>query len=167
MSALKFCILLLVLAQIATTFSQATALDSENEAVLAISTAEDVIASAYQAVIESEVAGADISGLSALLKDAAQLLAQAHTSFRIGDYNSAIRFANLTSEIGEEVEVKAYRLRDLKSGLPLWQMQLTLVKSLFAVLVVVFMSFWSWRIFKRLYYRRIRDLQPEAISDES
>ena len=167
MSARKFCVLLLVLVQISATLSQAMALDGDSEAVLAISAAEEVTASAFQAVKEAEIAGADISGFSQLLKDAVQLLAQAHTSFRVGDFDSAVRFASLTSEIGKEVEVKANRLGELKRGLPVMQVWLTIVESLFAVLAVILLSFWGWRVFKRLYYRRISGTKPEVASDGS
>jgi len=167
MSARKFCVLLLVLVQISATLSQAMALDGDSEAVLAISAAEEVTASAFQAVKEAEIAGADISGFSQLLTDAVQLLAQAHTSFRVGDFDSAVRFASLTSEIGKEVEVKANRLGELKRGLPVTQVWLTIVESLFAVLAVILLSFWGWRVFKRLYYRRISGTKPEVASDGS
>jgi len=163
----KFCVLLLVLVQISATLSQAAALDGDSEAVLAISAAEEVTASAYQAVKEAEIAGADISGFSQLLKDAVQLLAQARTSFRVGDFDSAVQFASLTSEIGKEVETKASRLRELKRGLPVMQVWLTMVESFLAVLAVIVLSFWSWRVFKRLYYRRIRATKPEVASDGS
>lgn len=167
MSVPKFCVLFLVLVQLSTMFSQAVALDSEGEAVLAIDAAEDVMSSAYQAVRDAEIAGADISGFSELLKDAAQLLAQSHTSFRVGDFGSAVQFANLTSVIGKEVEVKAFQLSELQRGAPLWQMWLAMVQSFFAVLVVVLLSFWSWRVFKRLYHRRIGAMKPEVASDGS
>jgi len=167
MAAIKFCIILVILALMATTVSQAAALDSKSEAALAISTAEEVMASAYQVVKDAETGGAPISGFSELLKDAAQLLAQAHTSFRVGDFDSAVLFANLTSEIGKEVEVKAYKLREFKRGSPLWEMWLTMIGSLFAVVTVVLTSFLGWSVFKRLYYRRIRATKPEVASDGS
>lgn len=167
MSIVKSCVLLLILVEFSTMLSGVAALDGEFEASLAISDAENVMDSAYQAVKEAETAGADISGFSELLKDGAQLLAQAHTSFRVGDFDSAVRFANLTSEIGEEVEVKANRLRDLQRGLPVWQMWLTMVQSFFAVLVVVLVSFGGWRVFKRFYYRRIDVMKPEVARDGS
>jgi len=167
MSALKFCVLLLILAQVATTVSQATALGSEGEATLAINAAEEDMAKAYKVVKEAEIAGADISGFSTLLKDAVQLLAQAHTSFRVGDFEGAVRFANLASEIGKEVEAKAYQLREFKRGLPVEQMVLTIAGSFFGVLAVVITSFLSWFVFKRLYYRRIRATKPEVASDGS
>ena len=122
MSVPKFCVLFLVLVQLSTMLSQGVALDSEGEAVLAIDVAENVMFSAYQAVRDAEMTGADISGFSELLRDAAQLLAQAHTSFRVGDFGSAVQFANLTGVIGKEVEVKAFRLGDLQRGVPVWQM---------------------------------------------
>ena len=167
MSALKFCILMLILAQVATTVSLATALGSEDEAALAINAAEEDMAKAYKLVKEAETSGADISGFSALLKDAVQLLARAHTSFRVGDFEGAVRFANLASEIGKEVEAKAYQLREFKRGLPVEQMTLTITGSFFAVLAIVVTSFLSWFVFKRLYYRRIRATKPEVASDES
>ncbi|MCZ2808996.1 MAG: hypothetical protein O2V44_06555 [Candidatus Bathyarchaeota archaeon] len=167
MSALKFCILLLILAQVATSVSPATALGSEDEAALAIYAAEEDMAKAYKLVKEAETSGADISGFSALLKDAVQLLARAHTSFRVGDFEGAVRFANLTSEIGKEVEAKAYQLREFKRGLPVEQMTFTITVSFFAVLAIVITGFLSWFVFKRLYYRRIRAAKPEVASDES
>jgi len=167
MSVPKFCILFLVLVQLSTTLLPAVALDSEGEAVLAIDTAEDDMSSAYQAVRDAEMAGADISGFNELLKDAARLLAHAHTSFRVGDFGSAVQFANLTSVIGKEVEVKALRLSDLQLGVPVGQMWWAMVQSLFAVLVVGLLSFWSWRVFKRLYHRRVGAMKPEVASDGS
>ncbi len=167
MSVRKFWVLLLVLVQFSAVLSQVVVLGSEDDAAFAISSAEVVMASAYQAVREAERAGADVSGFSELLKDGAQLLAQAHTSFRIGDFDGAVRFANLTGEIGKEVEVKAFQLRDLQRGLPVWQMWLIMVQSFFGVLGVLLGSFLSWRVFKRLYYRRIRVMKPEVASDGS
>ena len=167
MSALKFCVLLLILAQVATTISLATALGSEDEAALAINAAEEDMAKAFKVVKEAEIAGADISGFSALLKDAVQLLARAHTYFRVGDFEGAARFANLTSEIGKDVEAKASQLREFKRGLPVEQMVLTIVGSFFGVTGVVITSFLSWYVFKRLYYRRIRGTKPEVVSDGS
>ena len=137
MSTPKFCVLLLILAQIATIVSPATALDSQSEADLAISDAEEVMASAYQTIKEAETAGSDISGVSELLEDATQLLAQAHTSFRIGDFDNAVRFANLTSKIGREVEGMTYPLGEIKRGLPVWEMWLTVLGSFFAVSTIV------------------------------
>ena len=167
MPTLKSCVLLLILAQLATTASSVTALGSRNEADFAIRTAEEAMASAYQAVKEAETAGADISGARALLKDASQLLAQAHTLFRVGDFDSAARFANLTSEIGEEVQGKVYPLREIKQGLSTWQMFWTMIGSFLGVSAVVLTSFLSWSVFKRLYYRRIRAMEPGVTPDES
>ncbi len=167
MSVPKFCVLFLVLVQLSPLLSQAVALDSEGEAVLAIEAAEDVMSSAYQAVRDAETAGADISGFSQLFKDAAQLLAQAHTSFRTGDFDSAVQFANLTRVIGKEVEVKAFQLSDLQRGAPVWQTWWTMVQSFLAVLVIVLLSFWSWRVFKRFYHRRIGAMKPEVASNGS
>ncbi len=168
MSGLKFSYLLIILLVFAVSAFVSPALAADREsAAFAIQDADVEMVSAYEAVIEAESAGADVSGFSKLLKDAAQLLAQAHTSFRAGDFESATRFAGLSAEIGNEVEAKAYQLRDLQRGLPVWHTWLTIVQSLFAVLAVVLLSFLAWSVFKRLYYRRADIMRPEVVSDES
>ena len=166
-STLKFCILLLVLVQVATWVSPATAYGSEDEAVLAINAAEADMANAYRLLKEAETSGADVSGFSVLLRDAAGLLAWAHTSFRAGNFEGAVQYANLTSEYLEDVEAKADQLRESKRGLSVWQMWFTFAVSFFAVLAIVVASFLSWFVFKRLYYRRIGAAKPEVAPDES
>ena len=166
-STLKFCILLLVLVQVATWVSPATAYSSEDQAVLAINAAEADMANAYRLLKEAETSGADVSGFSVLLRDAAGLLAWAHTSFRAGNFEGAVQYANLTSEYLEDVEAKADQLRESKRGSSVWQMWFTFAVSFFAVLAIVVASFLSWLVFKRLYYRRISAAKPEVASDES
>jgi hypothetical protein len=140
---------------------------SEASASLVIGEAENEMVSAYEAIREAELAGADVSGFSELVGDAAQLLAQARTAFTIGDFDRAERFANLTIGIGTDVKGKAVQLRELQRGMPVWQMWQTIVQSFLAVAGVVLASLWSWGRFKRRYYRRVRDLKPEVASHES
>ena len=166
-STLKFCILLLVLVQVATWVSPATAYSSEDEAVLAINAAEADMANAYRLLKEAETSGADVSGFSVLLRDAAGLLAWAHTSFRAGNFEDAVQFANNTREVIEDVAAKAYQLSEFKRGLPVRQMWSTLTVSFFSVVAIVVASFLSWFVFKRLYYRRIGAAKPEVASNES
>lgn len=168
MSSLKiwfiFAILFMFLAS--TSVAEVNAVEKET-AVSAIERAEAELFTVLEVINEAESAGADVSGFSSLLNDEAQLLAQAVTSLRIGDFEGAVQFADLAVEIAKQVKAEADALRDVQLGSPVWNMWLSMVGSLFSVLVVAFASFGSWNLFKRLYYRRLRDMKPEVVSDES
>jgi hypothetical protein len=147
-------------------FNPCVAASSEDEATLVLNEAEATLSSSFEAVKEAEANGADISGFSGLLKDATQLLAQAHTSFRGGDFEKAERFANLAFEIGNVVKSTALSLGEIKSDLPTKEMWDTVIGSVFAVFVVAIGSFLSWSFFRRLYYRRKSVMKPEVASVE-
>lgn len=147
-------------------FNPCVAASSEDVAALVLNEAEETLASAFEAVKEAEANGAGISGFSELLKDATQLLAQAHTSFRVGDFDKAEKFANLAFEIGNEVKSTALSLGEIKSDLPTNEMWDTVIGSVFAVFVVVIVSLLSWSFFRRLYYRRKSVMKPEVASVE-
>jgi len=168
MSSLKFWFLFSILfVFVASTFVVRVSAVERETALSAIERAELELFKVLEVVNEAESAGADISGFSSLLNDAAQLLAQAITSIRVGDFEGAVRFADLATDISRQLQVEAEALRNVQLGSPVWNMWLTMVGSLFAVLVVAFASFGSWNVFKRLYYRRLRDMKPEVASDES
>lgn len=140
---------------------------SEDVASSAISQAEQVLASAYEAVLEAEQAGANVSGLLANLTVAGEYLASAHIWHRLGDYDNATLFANLCYEIGEGVKGEADELRVEAYGARVRGFWLTMTGSLVGVVAVVFGSFWGWRVFKRRYYRRVLGMKPEVAKDES
>jgi hypothetical protein len=135
---------------------------SENEATLVLNDAEQTLALTFEAVKEAETNGADVSGLSELLKDATQLLAQAHNSFRVGDFGKAENFANLVLEIGNDVKSTALSLGEIKSDLPTREIWDTVIGSVIAVIAVVIVTLLSWSFFKRLYYRRKSVMKPEV-----
>ena len=140
---------------------------SEDVAGLAISQAEEVLASAYGAVLEAEQAGADVSDLLVRLNDAGELLAMAQVAFRLGDFGEAVRCADLCYEIGGEVKSKAYELRLEAHGMRTTGFWLAMTGSLVGVVAVVFGSFWGWHAFKRRYFQRVLRMKPEVAKDES
>jgi tetratricopeptide (TPR) repeat protein len=139
---------------------------SEDEAALVVNEAEETLASTFEAVKEAETNGADISAFSELLKDATQLLSQAYTYFRVGDFDKAEKFANLALEIGREVKSIALSLGEIKSDLPTKEMWDTVIGSVIAVFVVVIAGLLGWIFFRRLYYRRKSVMKPEVASVE-
>jgi len=167
MSVLKSFVFLLVLLVFVSAVSvfEASAL-SEDVAALAIEEAEGVMASAYEAVLKAEGAGANVSVLVTRLNDAGDDLAQAHVSYRVGDFEGAARFADLCREIGEGVRVEALGLRDLAVAEAGQRFRWTMTGSIVGVVAIAFLSFLGWNVFKRRYYRRVLGMRPEVVTCE-
>lgn len=140
---------------------------SQDVATSAISRAEEAVASAYEAVLQAEGSGANVSSLLIRLNDAGGFLAQAHVSYRLEDFDGAARFADLCRQIGEEVRVEAYDLRGLAVEEAVQRFRWTVIGSVLGVAIIVGASFLGWRIFKLRYYRRILGKKPEVVPSES
>lgn len=139
----------------------------EDEASLALSNAEEAVFSAFQTVLKAEEAGANVSGLLVQLNDAGKLLVEAHAAYRVGDVDEVARSASLCSEIAGNVKSQADDLWVKSYGSSVMGLWLVFAGSMVGVVVVGLGSFWSWRIFKRRYYRRVLGMKPEVNSDES
>jgi len=127
---------------------------SENAANLAITQAEETMASAYEAVLEARRARANVSDLLDWLNVAGEHLAEAHMLYRLGDFDGAVYFAGLSSEIGEEVRNSAgeLKIKAYESWIAdLWS---RVIGSFVGVIVVVSGIFVTWQVFKRRYFRQ-------------
>jgi len=160
-------VLLIFLAFVFPIFVFRASASSRDAATSAISQAEEVVASAYEAVLEAEQAGANVSGLLVRLNEAGDLLARAQVAFRLGDFDETVLSANLCSEIGEEVRSEADELRVKAYGVRVTGSWLTMTGSLVGVVTVFLGSFWGWRVFKRRCIRRVLRMKPEVSADES
>jgi len=168
MPNLRLLLIFLVLsAFMSSPFVLGTHASSQVVAASAVSRAEEVLASAYEAVLEAEGAGANVSVLVARLNEAGDLLAQAQVLYRLEDFEGAARFADLCGEIGEEVRIKALELRDLAVEEASQRFTWTMIGSIVGVVVILCLSFLGWRAFKRRYFRRVLGMRPEVGSDES
>jgi len=167
MSALKFsCILMIFLFAISSFFLIATAKGiSENEATLASNDADGTVVSAYLATLKAEEAGANVSGLLIQLDEAGGFLARAHMAYRSGNFDETIHFANLSKNIGEEVQNAADRLEILALSEGHQRLLFTMIGSIACVILTVLGSFWGWRIFKRRYFKRVLKMKPEVASN--
>lgn len=126
----------------------------EDVAASAISQAEDVVVSAYEAVLEAEQSGADVSSLLVRLNDAGEHLAKAHMLYELEVFDGAVHSANLSSEIGEEVKGEAYQLKNEAYGLRVTDLLVRVIGSTLGVAAVIFASFFGWHAFKRRYSQR-------------
>jgi hypothetical protein len=168
MTASKFLVfsgLLVVLLALSVVVGSAT--NGADAAASAINQGEDTVVVAYEAVLDAEHAGANVTGLLAQLNEAGALLAEAQVAFRLGDFDEAVRFADLAAEIGEEVTRKAQEVALGAYGSTVTGSWLTITGSLVGVVAVGFGSFWGWRVFKRRYYQRVLRMQLEVAQAES
>lgn len=127
-----------------------------------ISEAEHSVAHAYVCVLDAERAGANVSGLLVRLNDAAGLLLEARMAFEVGSFEEAIRFAELSREVGREAESEAERLEVEASYARVntsWQF---IAMSVLGVSIVLCASLLGYRYFKRRYYRRLLKLRPRV-----
>jgi len=122
---------------------------SEDVAASAISEAEGAMEWAYEAVLEAEQAGADVSGLLAKLNEAGEYLAAAQMSFRLKDFNETVRFADLSKAVGEVAEMEAYVLTDWASSEGEQRIWFTATGSAIGIMLVVSGSFWLWIFLKK------------------
>ncbi len=169
MSFSKFVLLLLVLSVFSFPLfvSGVFGVDGEDVAVSAVDRAEAAVASAYEAVLDAEEAGADVSGLLVRLNVAGGYLAEAHVWFGLGDFDEAVRLADLCYDVVVDVSGEAFVLRSEAHGLWATDFVVKMVGSMVGVVVVVFLGFVVWRVFKRRYSRRVLGLRPEVVSGES
>jgi hypothetical protein len=168
MSVQKLLVVLLILSVFVFPFFVfGVAASGVDMATSAISEAEEVVALAYEAVLEAEQAGAEISGLLASLNEAGELLAKAQVAFRLGDFDEAVLSASLCSEICEVLKGEADELRVEAYGVKVMNSWLTMTGSTIGVVAVVFGSFWGWRVFKRRYIQKVLRLKLEVAKDES
>ena len=85
---------------------------SEDVATLEVIEAEDILGLAYEAVLEAEEAGANVSGLLGRLDLGGEYLAEAYVWVRLGDSENAGRFAGLCVEVVGDVRSEVFELRD-------------------------------------------------------
>ena len=135
---------------------------SFDEAGEALRMAEQDLGSAFVAVAEAEGAGADVSVLLDKLDAAGVFLSEAHSAFKVGNYESAFSFAVACSSAVEGLVGEGAHLKvdaEIAHNASLF---LTLIVSGIGVGVVLVCAFFGWRFLKRRYFRRVLDMKPEV-----
>jgi hypothetical protein len=153
MHILRFLFALVTIFVFAAVFfvSPVLANSDQGTASVAIADAEETIVLTYEAVLEAEQAGGNVTGLLAQLNEAGEFLGAARMFYRNGDFDNAIYFADLSRNIGEEVESAAYELKDLASDEGVQRMWFTILGSISGIILVVLGSLRVWWFLKRRY----------------
>lgn len=124
---------------------------SQEEASKALTDSESSVVSAHQAVLKAEEAGANVTDLLIRLNQAGEYLARAHMEYRLGDFEKAVDFANLSRSTGEEAQSVAVALKDSATSERLQRMMFTMIASIVGVASIALGSFWVWYFLKKRY----------------
>ena len=126
--------------------------------------ANTAVNQAFNAVLDAEKAGANVTGLLAQLNTAAGILAQAENSYRSGDLNTAAAKADSALPIAQQVITAAQSAKQtaLVSGQnSFWSI---IVLTVIGAVVFVLVLFLVWRWFKRRYIKNLSEAKPEVVS---
>jgi len=122
---------------------------SEDTAASALANAEESIVLAYQATLNAEEAGANVSGLLVRLNEAGQLLASAQIEYRLDDFEKANELSESSKSIAEEVQNAAVNLKDSALSESAQRMLSTMVASVLGVASIALVSLYAWYLLKK------------------
>jgi hypothetical protein len=138
---------------------------ASDEASSAIGEADNALRRAFEAVLEAERAGANVSDLIVKLDGAGRLLAEAENAYRIGNFSEAVSRAEECSMLADGVVGEALSLRNMAladAQTAFWQ---NLTFSCFGGAAVLVVLFFVWGWFKRAYVKRMLRMKPEVASN--
>ena len=136
-----------------------------DEASSSVEEADVAVRQAFDATLDAERAGADVSGLMAKLNEAGELLAEAENAYRIGNFSEAASKADqcymlADGVIGEASSLKSSALADAQA-----RFSSTLMFSIAGAVVFVTASVLIWVLFKPFYAKKLLKMKPEVSSD--
>jgi hypothetical protein len=133
------------------------------EAASSLDEADTLVCQAFEAVLEAEAAGANVSVLTARLDEAAALLVRAKMLRRSGKLDEAASLIDEAVDIANDVESEA---SELKTSASVNRQNMFLLYSTFSVIgapVFLLVLFFVWRWFKRVYVRGLLKSKPEVV----
>ena len=136
-----------------------------NEASSSVEVADVAVRQAFNATLDAERAGANVSGLILRLNEAGDTLGEAENALRNGDSSGAEDNASLCISIAESVSSDAIVLKTsalVEAQTVFWN-DLTFSVVGIEVFVIVLALVWAW--FKRRYTKKMLGLKLEVASD--
>jgi len=138
-----------------------------DEASSSVGEADVAVRQAFNATLDAERAGANVSGLILRLNEAGGILAEAEMALGNGNSSEAASKAVQCVEIAESVKSDADVLKAsaLDEAQTVFWASLTFSVVGIAVFVVVLMLVWCW--FKRGHVEKMLGMKPEVSADEA
>jgi len=123
----------------------------EADAQALIDQAQGFIVSGYEAVAGADKAGANVTGLLAVLNNASDLLSRADLAFLKADFDSAADFASRSVDTLHAFVNEASVLRDNAEQSRFRDLMVNVVGSILGTVAVFVSSFVVWGELKRKY----------------
>jgi hypothetical protein len=117
---------------------------------------------AFNAVLEAEKAGANVTSLTNQLNTATELLATAENAYRTDNNDLAISDSDAVFPIAQQVTVDAQTAQETALASAQTSFQYTIITSIVAAIVFVAALFLVWRIFKQSYIKGLYKKNPEV-----
>jgi hypothetical protein len=131
-----------------------------------LQTANTAVEQAFNAVLDAEKAGANVTGLLVQLNVAAGDLAQAENSYLAGDSNTAVIQADRVLPIAQAVTNSAQEGQQAALVSSRYTFWLTIAFSVIGAFGLVLALFLVWRRFKRGYMEKLPCLKAEVAENK-
>jgi CHASE3 domain sensor protein len=126
--------------------------------------ANDAFNQAFNAVLDAEKAGANVTDLLAQINVAQSILAQAENSYRTGNTNTAATQADSVLPIAQQVTNEAQDANQtaiVSEQNVFWS---TIAFTVIGVFVFILALVLVWRWFKRRYIKNLSQAKPEVVN---
>ena len=141
-----------------------TAFAQTNQANSKLQEANIAVNQAFNAVLDSEKAGANVTDLLARINIAEGILAQAENSYRSGDTNTAAAQADNVLSIAQQITTSAQNAKQnaiISSQNNFW-LTIAFTVGWTIMFLAVLDLFWLW--FKRRYIKNLSEAKPELVN---
>ena len=138
---------------------------ASDEASSAIGEADNALRMAFEAFLEAERAGANVSDLIVKLDEAGGLLAEAENAYRVGNFSEAVSKADRCSMLAHGVVDEALGLKSSALADAQKAVLQTLTFSWVGGVAFLTVLFFVWGWFKRAYVKRMLRMKPEVASN--
>ena len=136
-----------------------------DQAASKLQAANSAVGQAFNAVLDAEKAGGNVTQLLVKLNTAGELLANAQNIYNSGNPANVTSMAESVTQIAEQINSEAINLRNIsvvESQNSFW---LTLIFSIVGAVVFAVSLLYVWRRFRRSFMKKLLGLKPEVVEN--
>ena len=118
----------------------------------------------FNAVLDAEKAGSNVTDLLAQINILQDILAQAENAYRSGDTNTATTKAQSVLPIAQQITLDAQNAQQnaiISSQNAFWT---TIALTIIGIIVFVLVLFLIWRLVKQKYIKGLSEAKPEVVN---
>ena len=127
--------------------------------------ADSALQNAFNAVLEAEKAGGNVTQLLARLNTAGENLAEAQNAYNSGNSANVTSNVENARQIAEQVNVDAVNLLNDSLIESQNNIRFTLIFSIVGAIVFGISLFLIWRRFKRAHVMKVLSMRPEVVEN--